>query len=71
MADTKKLTEEELDSVAGGIGDVDMSGANVQGDVTMVDYSINIGNKLNIGDKISGNKKNVDVDATVDTNIDL
>lgn len=38
-ADNRKLSEDELDKVVGGVEDVSVSGSSVGGDVTVIDQS--------------------------------
>jgi hypothetical protein len=74
MSETKKLTEEELGGVAGGMGDAVVAGSLVGGDVTMVDNSIvDIGDKMVINDlstNILDNSKNAFTDNSENVLID-
>jgi hypothetical protein len=74
MSETKKLTEEELGGVAGGMGDAVVAGSLVGGDVTMVDNSVvDIGDKLVVNDlstNILDNSKNTFTDNSENVLID-
>ncbi|MDD3338233.1 MAG: hypothetical protein PHS82_05175 [Lachnospiraceae bacterium] len=81
MAENKKLTNEELDAVAGGINNVGMEGAQAGGNQTVYDEHTETttvsgfgeytkGDKTNIGgDSIGGNKS--DVKSTIDTSVNV
>ncbi|MDD3338234.1 MAG: hypothetical protein PHS82_05180 [Lachnospiraceae bacterium] len=81
MAEDKKLTDEELDVVAGGITDVNMSGSKTGGNQTVYDEHVETttvtgcgeytkGDKTDIGgDSVGGNKS--DVKTSVETSVDV
>lgn len=85
MAD-KKINEEALNSVTGGMGDVNLSGSKVGGDQTVIDQSkTNIdksigkteidgdytgGDKTSAGGDIVGGNK-VDVDTKIKTDVSV
>ena len=86
MSDKKnmQISDDALDSVAGGMTGVDLSGSTVGRDQTILDESftqikgsevtygsksVDIGDKIDVGDKIGGNKTDVDVDAKIETQV--
>ena len=78
MADLKKLNDEELDAVAGGMGDVNNSGSTAGGNQTIYDESTTTikqkaggdiveGDKNTAGgDQVKGNKTDVKTDIKTD-----
>ncbi|MBQ9233956.1 MAG: hypothetical protein IJ167_07990 [Lachnospiraceae bacterium] len=60
--DEKKLNDDELDMVAGGMGNVNNQGNNVGNNQNIVDNSTNNNITIVDGDIIGGNKTTTDGD---------